>query len=1010
VRRPGVAVKTPPLASRPPLAQNRRVTSASGPGPSTFDASEREVLEWIAGGAPLGDVLESIVRLVEQQAPGMCCSILLLDREQHCVRYGAAPSLPVEFSRAIDGEPIGPEAGSCGTAAYLGQRVIVEDIAVHPYWAAYKQLALPHGLRACWSTPIFSTRREVLGTFAMYYREPRGPLPQELGWVDAATHLAAIAIGHEAAAQALRRSEAHYRRIADTAHEGIWLLDRTGRTLFANRRLAEILRCGPGELAGAAIFDFLDPAARPEVERKLAAPLGGAPEQHDVRLHCPDGTDVWAIVASSPVSDDDGRPVGTLAMVTDITERKEAEARIRRIARLYAVSSSVNEAIVRVRDTQELYERACRIAVEEGLLRLAWVGLYDEARRTLRPVARFGAADGYVDHITLSMDDALMNQGPAGRALRTGAWAVEDDIASASSFYWKDEALARGLRSCAAFPLTIHDRPVGVLLLYADRPGYFRDDELRVLGALADDIAFAVASAANEVERRRLVHDLGERVKELTLLHRTASLLQSDHPLDQTFLADLVTPIPRGWQYPEVCEARIACGDVEACTPGWRPTPWMQSVSFKAAGLQGVIEVAYLVEKPAAAEGPFLAEERALLQSLADMLGAHVDRQRTQAQLRQAQRVQSLGTLAGGIAHDFNNVLAAVGGNVELATRALPADHPAHKHLRRIEQATRRAADLVQRILAFSRQQEPRRAIVSLQSVVDEALTLLRATLPASIQIRTGFAAEAPRVRADASQLHQVIMNLGTNAAHAMRQHGGVLEVRIEPVALGVGAATIAPELREGRYVRLTVSDTGSGMDRATLEHIFEPFYTTKAPGHGTGLGLSVVHGILKSHDAAITVESQVGLGTTFHLYFPAADPTLMEAAPPPAGDIRGHGEHVLYVDDEEAVVYVATLILRGLGYRVTGSMDAAQALEHFRSRPGEFAAVVTDLAMPGLPGAELAQRVREIRPGIPVVLTSGYLRPEDAEAVERLGVVDVIIKANLVTDLGPTLHRLLTA
>jgi PAS domain S-box-containing protein len=811
------------------------VTSGSGPGQSAFDASEREVLEWIAGGAPLGEVLEGIVRLVEGQAPGMCCSILLLDREQRCVRYGAAPSLPPEFNRAIDGTPIGPEAGSCGTAAYLGKRVVVEDIAIHPSWTAYKHLALPHGLRACWSSPIFSTKREVLGTFAMYYREPRGPRPREVAWVDGATHLAAIAIGHEAAAQALRRSEAHYRRIADTAHEGIWLLDTAGRTLFANRRLGEMLRCGPDELEGTAIFDFLDAAGRPEVEQRLASPLGAEAEQHDVRLRRRDGTDLWAIVSSSPVSDDDGRLVGTLAMVTDITERQEAEAKI-----------------------------------------------------------------------------------------------------------------------------------------------------------------------------RRLVHDLGERVKELTLLHRTASLLQADRPYDQAFLAELVAPIPLAWQHPEVCEARIACGIVEAQTPGWRQTPWMQSVSFTAGGLDGVIEVAYLAEKPIAAEGPFLAEERALLRSLADMLSAHVDRQRTQAQLRQAQRIQALGTLAGGIAHDFNNVLVAVGGNAELAARGLPADHPAHKHLRRIEQATARAADLVQRILAFSRQQEPRWASVALQPVVEEVLKLLRATLPAAIQIRTRLAADAPRVRADSSQIHQVLMNLGTNAAHAMGERGGVLEVRLEAVTQGAGAG-VAPELGEGRYVKLSVSDTGSGMDRATLERIFEPFYTTKAPGHGTGLGLSVVHGIMKSHDAAITVDSQVGVGTTFHLYFPAADSTVTQAAAPPTQEPRGDGEHVLYVDDEEAIVSVATLVLHGLGYRVTGSTDAGQALEDFRSRPYEFAAVVADLSMPGLSGAELARQVREIRPGIPVVLTSGYVRPEDAEAVQPLGLGAVLPKPSLVADLGPTLHRLLT-
>ena len=995
------------MHSRSGLTQNRAVASASVQ-PGAFDASERDVLERIADGAPLADVLERIVRLVERQAPGMCCSILLLDREQRCVRYGAAPSLPAEFSRAIDGAPIGPAEGSCGTAAYLGERVVVEDIATHPYWAAYKDLALPHGLRACWSSPIFSTTHEVLGTFAMYYREPRGPLPPEIAWVDAATHLAAVAIGHEAAAQALRRSEAHYRRIADTAHEGIWLLDTAGRTLFANRRLAELLRCRLDELAGAAIVDFLDAAARPEAERVLASPVGGTAQQHDVRFHRRDGTELWAIVSSSAVSDDDGRVVGTLAMLTDITGRKETETRIRQIARLYAVSSSVNEAIVRIRDTQELYAQACRIAVEQGLLRLAWVGLYDDASHTLRPVARFGADDGYVDHITLSMDDARMSQGPAGRALTTGVGAVDNDIASAPDFYWKAEALARGLRSCAALPLTITDKPAGVLLLYADRPDYFRDEELRVLGALADDISFAVASAANEVERRRLVHDLGERVKELTVLHRTASLLQADRPLDQPFLTDLVAPVPLGWQYPEVCEARIACGDVEAWTPGWRRTPWMQSASFTAGELKGVIEVAYLVEKPAAAEGPFLAEERALLQSLADMLSAHVDRQRTQAQLRQAQRIQSLGTLAGGIAHDFNNVLAAVGGNAELAARGLPHDHHARKHLERIKQATTRAADLVQRILAFSRQHEPRWATISLRPVVEEVLKLLRATLPASIEIRTRFVAGAPVVRADSSQIHQVLMNLGTNAAHAMGEHGGRLEVVLEGVTLDSSATAIAPELREGRYAKLSVGDTGSGMDRATLERIFEPFFTTKGPGHGTGLGLSVVHGIVRSHDAAIVVESQVGMGTTFHLYFPAAAAAVADATPPSVREVRGQGEHVLCVDDEEAIVYVATLILSRLGYRVTGSIDAVEALQDFRARPDQFAAVVTDLAMPGLSGLDLAREVRELRPELPIVLITGYVRAEDAHAVQRLGL-DVILKPNIVADLGPTLHRLLS-
>jgi signal transduction histidine kinase/ActR/RegA family two-component response regulator len=419
--------------------------------------------------------------------------------------------------------------------------------------------------------------------------------------------------------------------------------------------------------------------------------------------------------------------------------------------------------------------------------------------------------------------------------------------------------------------------------------------------------------------------------------------------------------------------------------------------------------VAYLVEKPPAAEGPFMAEERALLQSLADMLSAHVAREHTQAQLRQGQRIQSIGTLASGIAHDFNNVLVAVGGNAELALQALPADHPARKHLRRIEQATSRAADLVRRILAFSRRQDSKREHIALRSIVEEVLTLLRATLPASIEIRTRFEADAPRVLADSSQVHQMLMNLATNAAHAMQGRGGVLEIALQTVELDAGAAGIAPELREGRYLVLSVRDTGSGMDRVTIERIFEPFYTTKPPGQGTGLGLSVVHGILKSHDAAITVESQVGVGTTFRVYFPAVGDTSAEAVPTPATETRGHGEHVLCVDDEEAIVDVATQLLQRLGYRVTGVEDAGRALEDFRSRPYEYAVVVTDLSMPGLSGIELARRIRAIRPGLPIVLTSGYMRPEEIETARGLGAVEIVLKPRLVADLGSALYRLLT-
>jgi CheY-like chemotaxis protein len=288
---------------------------------------------------------------------------------------------------------------------------------------------------------------------------------------------------------------------------------------------------------------------------------------------------------------------------------------------------------------------------------------------------------------------------------------------------------------------------------------------------------------------------------------------------------------------------------------------------------------------------------------------------------------------------------------------------------------------------------------------------LLRATLPAKIEIRKRFAGDLPPVRADATQLHQVIMNLGANAAHAMTERGGVLEVAIEAVNLAAAALPAAPAMPPGRYLRLAVSDTGCGMDQATLERVFEPFFTTKPRGEGVGLGLSVVHGIMQGHEGAIDVASALGEGTVVNMYFPAVEVEGSALAPAAAAaETRGHGERVLYVDDEEALVYLADRTLTRLGYRVAGFTDPRQALQAFRARPEEFDAVVTDVSMPGMSGPELARELLQIRPGVPIVITSGFVRPEDVAAAKQLGIRDLILKPNTVEELGRVLDATLRA
>ncbi|HKB56832.1 MAG TPA: response regulator, partial [Lacunisphaera sp.] len=356
-----------------------------------------------------------------------------------------------------------------------------------------------------------------------------------------------------------------------------------------------------------------------------------------------------------------------------------------------------------------------------------------------------------------------------------------------------------------------------------------------------------------------------------------------------------------------------------------------------------------------------------------------------EAQFRQAQKMEAIGTLAGGIAHDFNNILGAIIGYAELTKMKLKDNPSASEYLGSLLQGAHRAAALVRQILAFSRQQQQQRSLVQLRHLVVEPLNLLRATIPSTIVFEAVLASDLPAVLADATQVHQVVMNLCTNAWHAMKDRPGRLEVRLDRFDVDAHLAQGNPNLHVGPYVRLTVSDTGHGMDRATMERIFEPFFTTKPLGEGTGLGLSAVHGIMKSHDGAVTVYSQPGEGTTFHLYFPAQDAEADKVVDPAIEVPRGRGESVLFVDDEKPLALLGRAMLEELGYTVTICNNPTEALSIVREKPAKFALVITDLTMPVMTGADLAVQLREIRTDLPVILTTGYTASLTPERIKAL-------------------------
>ena len=398
---------------------------------------------------------------------------------------------------------------------------------------------------------------------------------------------------------------------------------------------------------------------------------------------------------------------------------------------------------------------------------------------------------------------------------------------------------------------------------------------------------------------------------------------------------------------------------------------------------------------------------------------AQTTRASLEAQLRESQKMAAIGTLAGGIAHDFNNILATILGNVDLAHEDALGNGTVEESLDEIRRAGLRGRDLVKQILAFSRRQPTERKRVDLAEIVEDAARLLRFTLPARIALEVHCAPGLPATLADATQIEQVVLNLATNAMQAMRGSSGTLRITLDAVELDANFCAPRPALRPllarhpGRTLRLTVSDNGPGMAAEVLERIFEPFFTTKPVDEGTGLGLAVVHGIVETHEAAIEVTSTPGAGATFTLYLPCADPFEAEATETAASS-RAHEtasvSRVLYIDDDEALVSLVTRLLVRRGFRVSAHTDQKAALAELRADPAAFDLVVTDYNMPGLSGLDVARAVREIRPDLPVVVTSGFVDEALTAQAAEAGVREVIFKATSVNEYCAALQRLVRA
>ena len=377
------------------------------------------------------------------------------------------------------------------------------------------------------------------------------------------------------------------------------------------------------------------------------------------------------------------------------------------------------------------------------------------------------------------------------------------------------------------------------------------------------------------------------------------------------------------------------------------------------------------------------------------------------AQLRQAQKMEAIGTLAGGIAHDFNNILFPIVGYVEMMLEDAPADSPTHDRLKQVMKGTKRAGDLVKQILAFSRRTEDKQKPIKVQTIIKEVLKLTRSTLPVTIEIRQHISNQCGLVMADFTQIHQVAMNLMTNAYKAMQDEGGKMEVTLKEVELGLDDLT-DPSMTPGAYVCLTVADTGLGMDQSVISRIFEPYFTTKENGKGTGLGLAVAYGIVKNFNGDIKVYSELGEGTAFHVYLPVIKTEVTKEEMDTVAPVQKGNERTLLVDDEEPIVSMEKEMLERLGYQVTARTSSVEALEAFRAAPDKFDLVITDMTMPNMTGVQLSQKLLEISPGIPIIICTGFSEQINEQRIKTMGIRGYVMKPVVASELGKTIRAAL--
>ena len=789
-------------------------------------------------------------------------------------------------------------------------------------------------------------------------------------------------------------------------------INKGGRVVYANKKCIEVMGYSREEFY-APDFDFMAliaPQSLDLVRSNFKQNMAGEDvEPYEYSLLNKKGEKIEAIITTKLINYENTKAI--LGIITDITARKRAEEELQYRLQFQRLITTVSSQFINLYPAQ----------------------IDDEIDHTLKQIGEFADADR--SYVLQFSDDQKF-------ASCTHEWCAEEiepiieriQNSPVETYPWgmkqflrgdmvliprisdlppeaineKHELERNGVQSLLAVPMAPGGRVMGFIGLTSIREEKMWAEDTSSLLKIVGQVF------ANALENKKTRQALQESEERLRTVFETfpdpVTIIQAEDGR----CVDINSAFTRatGWTTEDVIGKTAADFDIwhkpeerEKLTTGISQQGKIENLEAKFRLKDGSLITALmsavlirLKDKP---------HILTITRDISDLKSAQKEREQLKTQLIQAQKMEAIGTLAGGIAHDFNNILGAIIGYAEMALYDTQKDSMEHYNIDQVLRAGHRAKDLVKQILAFSRKSEQDKKIVSLTLIIAEALKLLRASLPTTIEIKQNIEPNLDAIFADPTQMHQVMMNLCTNSAHAMRDTGGILNIELHNVDLHVKKAAQYPELNPGPYVKLSISDTGHGMDSATMDRIFDPYFTTKEQDKGTGMGLAVVHGIIKGHGGGIQVQSTPGKGTRFDILFPIME-KQMESETAELKALPTGNEHILFIDDEEILIDLAKSMLQKLGYRVETRTSPVEALEIFGAAPDKFDLVISDMTMPGMTGDTLASELMKIRSDIPVIICTGYSERIDEQRAKDLGIKGLMMKPFTIRRLSKIVRDVL--